>query len=234
MVVQLFKNIYIYEDHRTYIALEKLYILVHTPLSMKLRAKNNVRKMYSFFLSLYSFLMVAQLSKIIHMKTTEFVQLWKKLYILVQTPLSMKLGAKDTVPKMYSFFLWLYSVLNGCLLFKNIYIYEDHRIYTALEKLYILVHTPLSMKLRAKNNVQKMYSFFLSLYSFLMVAQLSKIIHMRTTGFVQLWKKLYILVQTPLSMKLGAKDTVPKMYSFFLWLYSVLNGSPAFQKNIYI
>ena len=129
LVVQCFKwlssfsKIYIYEDHRIYTALEKLYILVHTPLSMKLKAKNNVQKMYSFFLSLYSFLMFVQLSKIIHMKTTEFVQLWKKMYILVQTPLSMKLGAKDTVPKMYSFFLWLYSVLNGCLLFKYIYIY---------------------------------------------------------------------------------------------------------------
>ena len=39
----------------------------------------------------------------------------------------MKLLAKDSVPKMYSFFLWLYSFL-------KIYIYEDHRICTALGK----------------------------------------------------------------------------------------------------
>ena len=100
------------------------------------------------------------------MRTTEFVQLWKKLYIFVQTPLSMKLGAKNKVPKMYGFFLWLYS--------------------------------------------------------FLLVVQLFKNIHMRTTEFVQVWKKLYIFIQTQLSMKLGAKDSVPKMYSFFLWLYSFL------------
>ena len=106
---------YTYEDHRICTSLEKLYILVHTPLSMKLRAKDSVPKMYSFS-------MVVQISKIMHMKTTEFVQLWKKLYILVQTPLSMKLGAKDTAPKMYSFFLWLYSVLNGCPAFQK-YIY---------------------------------------------------------------------------------------------------------------
>ena len=43
-------------------------------------------------------------------------------------------------------FKWLSS-------FSKIYIYEDHRIYTALEKLYILVHTPLSIKFRAKGSV---------------------------------------------------------------------------------
>ena len=73
------------------------------------------------------------------MRTTEFVQHWKKLYIFLQTSLSMKLGAKDSVPKMYSFFLWLYSFLMvvqlfiGCTAFQK-YTYEDHRIYTALEK----------------------------------------------------------------------------------------------------
>ena len=133
---------------------------------MKLGAKDNVPKMYSFFLWLYSFLLVVQLFKNIHMRTTEFVQLWENCTFFVPTSLSMKLGAKDSVPKMYSFFLWLYS--------------------------------------------------------FLMVVQLFKNIHMRTTEFVQLCKKLYIFVQTPLSMKLGAKDNVPKMYSFFLWLYSFL------------
>ena len=54
------------------------------------------------------FSLVVQLFENIHMRTTEFVHLWKKLNF-VQTPLSMKLGAKDNVPKMYSFFLWLYS-----------------------------------------------------------------------------------------------------------------------------
>ena len=153
------------------------------------------------------------------MRTTEFVQLWKKLYILVQTPLWMKLRAKDSVPKMYSFFLWLYSFLMVVQLFKNIYM-RSTEFAQLWKKLYILVQTPLWMKLRAKDSVPKMYSFFLWLYSFLIVVQLFRNIYMRTTEFVQLWKKLHILVHTPLSMKLRAKDSVPKMYSFFLWLYS--------------
>ena len=164
---------------------------------------------------LYSFLMVVQLSKKIYTKTTEFVQLWKKLYTLVQTPLSIKLRAKNSVPKMYSFFLWFYSFLMVVQLFKNIYM-RTTEFVQLWKKLYILVQTPLSMKLRGRDSVPKMYSFFLWLYSFLIVVQVFKNIYMRTTEFVQLWKKLYILVQTPLSMKLRAKDSVPKMYSFFL------------------
>ena len=155
----------------------------------------------------------------VYMKTTEFVQLWKKLYILVQTPLWMKLRAKDSVPKMYSFFLWLYSFLIIVQLVKNIYM-RTTEFVQLWKKLYILVQTPLWMKLRAKDSVPKMYSFFLWLYSFLIIVQLVKNIYMRTTEFVQLWKKTVHLLQTPLLMKLRAKDSVPKMYSFFLWLYS--------------
>ena len=76
MVVELFKNIHMRTTEFVRL-LKKMYILVQTPLSMKLRAKNSVQKMHSFFLWLYSFLMVVQLFKIIHMKITEFVQLWK-------------------------------------------------------------------------------------------------------------------------------------------------------------
>ena len=199
---------------------------------MKLGAKNNVPKMYSFFLWLYSFLLVVQLFKNIHMRTTEFVQLWKKLYIFVQTPLSMKLGTKDNVPKMYSFFLWLYCFLLLVQLFKNIQI-RTTEFVPHWKKLYIFLQTSLSMKLGAKDSVPKMYSFFLWLYSFLMVVQLFENIHMRTTEFVQLWKKLYIFVQTLLSMKLRAQDNVPKMYSFFLWLYSFLLVVQLF-KNIHM
>ena len=65
--------------------------------------------------------MVVQLFENIHMRTTKFVQVWKKLYILVQTPLSLKLRANDSVPKMYSFFLWLYSFLRVVQLFENIH-----------------------------------------------------------------------------------------------------------------
>ena len=131
IVLQVFKNIHIRTTEFVQLW-EKLYILVQTPLWMKLRAKDCVPKMYSVFLWLYSFSVVAQLFENIYMRTTEFPQLWKKLYILVQTPLWMKLRAKYSVPKMYSFFF-------GCTAFRLCtafwkYIYEDHRICTALEK----------------------------------------------------------------------------------------------------
>ena len=70
---------------------------------MELKAKDSVPKMYSFFLWLYSFLMVVQLFQNIHISATEFVQLCKILYILLQTPMSMKLRLKNSVPKMYTF-----------------------------------------------------------------------------------------------------------------------------------
>ena len=62
---------------------------------------------------------------------------------------------------------------------------------------------------------------------------------MRTTEFVQLWKKLYILVETPLSMKLRAKDSVLKMYSFLMvvQLFKNIHRGPqnlySFGKNIF-
>ena len=160
--------------------------------SMKLGAKDSVPKMYSFFLWLYSFLIVVQLFENIHMRTTEFVQVWKKLYIFVQIPFSMKLGAKDNVPKMYSFFVWLCSFLLVVQLFQNTHM-RTTEFVQVWKKLYIFIQTPLSMILRAKDSVPKMYSFSLWLYSFLMVVQLFENIHMRTTEFVQVWKKLYIL-----------------------------------------
>ena len=133
--------------------LKKLYILVQTPLSMKLRGKDNVPKMYSFFLLLYRFLIVVQLFKDIQRRTTGFVQLWKKRYIFVVTPFSMKLRSKKNIPKIYSFFLWLWSyskIYKGVL--QNLY---------SFGKTVHLVQTPLSIKLRAKGNVfQRCTAFF--------------------------------------------------------------------------
>ena len=86
---------------------KKLYILVQMPLQINLRLKHSVPKLYSFFLLLQSILIVVQLLKNVDMGMTEFVQLWKKLYILVQIPLGMNLKPKHGVPKLLSFFLWL-------------------------------------------------------------------------------------------------------------------------------
>ena len=126
------------------------------------------------------------------MRTTEFVQVRKKLYILVQAPLSLNLKAKDSARRMYSFYRWLYSFLMVVQLFENIHM-RTTEFVQVWKKLYILVQTTLSLKLKANDSVPKMYSFFLWLYSFLMVVQLFKNIHMRTTEFVQLWKNCTFL-----------------------------------------
>ena len=88
------------------------------------------------------------------MMTAEFVQLWKKLYILVQTPLSMKLRAKDSVLKMHSFL--------------KIYIHhvEDHRICTALEKtVHFGTHTIIN-EIKSQQQCTKDVQLFFWLYSF--------------------------------------------------------------------
>ena len=163
----------------------------------------------------------------IHMRTTEFVQHWKKLYIFLQTSLSIKLGAKDSVPKMYSFFLWLYSFLMVVQLFKNIHM-RTTEFVQLWKKLYIFVQTLLSMKLRAKDNVPKMYSFFLWLYSFLLVVQLFKNIHMRTTEFVQLWKKLYIFCTNIIVNEIRSQGQCTKNVQLFSLAVQIFNGCTAF------
>ena len=171
--------------------------------------------------------MVVQLFKNIHMRTTEFVQLWKKLYIFVQTPLSMKLGAKNNVPKMYSFFLWLYSFLLVVQLFKNIHM-RTTEFVQVWKKLYIFIQTQLSMKLRSKDSVPKMYSFFLRLNSFLLVLQLFKNIRMRTTEFVQLWKKLYIFCTNIIVNEIRNQGQCTKDLQLFSLVVQLFIGCTAF------
>ena len=57
------------------------------------------------------FSLVVQLFENIDMGITKFVQLWRKLYILLQILLQMNLSANHSVPKLYSCFLWFYSFL---------------------------------------------------------------------------------------------------------------------------
>ena len=67
-----------YEDQRICTALKKTVHFGTNTNVNKIKSQGQcVRIMYSFFLWLYSFLIVVQLFKNIHMKTTEFVQLWK-------------------------------------------------------------------------------------------------------------------------------------------------------------
>ena len=193
---------------------------------MKLRAKDSVPKMYSFSLWLYSFLMVVQLFKNIYMRTTEFVQLWKKLCILVQTQLWMKLRAKDSVPKMYSFFLWLYSFLIVVQLFKNIHM-RTTEFVQLWKKLYILVRTPLWMKLRAKDSVPKMYSFFLWLYSFLMVVELSKNIYEDHRICTALEKTVHFGTNTIVN-EIKSQGQCTKDVQLFSLVVQLFNGCTAF------
>ena len=106
------------------------------------------------------------------MRTTEFLQLWKKLYIFVQTSLSMKLKAKDSVPKMYSFFLWLHS--------------------------------------------------------FLMVVQLFENIHMRTTEFVQVWKKTVYFGRDTIVNEIIRQGQCTKDVQLFSLAVQLFNGCTAF------
>ena len=121
--------------------------------------KNSIAKMYSFSLWLYSFLMVGQFFKNIQKRTTEFVELWEKLYILVQTPLSIKLKAKGMFTKNVQLFSFVVQ------LFKNI-LMMTREFVQLWRKLYILLQTPLPMKLRAKDSVKKVYSCFLCCTAF--------------------------------------------------------------------
>ena len=222
-VVHLFKNILMMT--REFVHLwRKLYILLQTPLPMKLRAKDSVKKVYSCFLCCTGFFLVVQLFKNIQRRTTEFVQHWEKLYILVKTPLSIKLRAKGNVfQRCTAFFLVVQ-------LFKNIQ-RRTTEFVQLWKRLYILVQTPWSMKLRAKYSVQKVCSCFLcctafafAVQLFSLVVQRFKNIDMRTTEFVQLWKKLYILLQTPLSIKLRVKDSVQKVYSCFFFVVQLFKN----------
>ena len=89
---------------------KKLYILVQMPLQINLRLKHSVPKLYSFFLLLQSILIVVQLLKNVDKGMTEFVQLWKKWYILVQIPfIGNEFNTKAKCTKTVELFLWLYS-----------------------------------------------------------------------------------------------------------------------------
>ena len=87
----------------------------------EIKSQRQCTKDVQHFLSLYSFSMIVQLFndcaafKNIHMRTTEFVQLWKKLYILVQTPLSLKFMSQGQCTKDVQLFSLVVQ------LFKNIH-----------------------------------------------------------------------------------------------------------------
>ena len=67
----------------------------------------------------------------------------------------------------------------------------DHRICTAFEKTVHFGRNTIVNEIKCQGQCTKDGEFFL-------VVQLFKNIYMRNIEFVQLWKKLYILVRTPL------------------------------------
>ena len=80
----------------------------------------NLRPALQCIKAVQLFSLVVQLFKNIDIGMTKFVYLCKKLYILVEIPLQINFRPKHSVPKPYSFFLWLYSILIIVQLFKNI------------------------------------------------------------------------------------------------------------------
>ena len=169
----------------------------------------------AFFFGCTALQLLHSFSKSIYMRTTEFAQLWKKTVHFSTNTIVNEIKKKGQCTKDVQLLSLVAHLFNGCTSFWK-YIYIRTTEFVQLwKKLYILEKTPLWMKLKAKDSVPKMYSFFLWMYSFLIVLLVFKNIHMRTKEFVQLWKKLSILLQTPLWMKLRAQYSVPKMYSFF-------------------
>ena len=147
------------------------------------------------------------------MGMTEFVQLWRKLYILVQIPLLMNLSPNYSVPKLYSCFLWLYSFL-------RILIWGRQNFYSYGKSLHFGTNTIVNefkTKAQCIKTVQ-LFPFIVELCNHCKAFQR----YMLRRKFVQLWKKWYILVQMPLKMNLSPNHSVLKLYSCFLWLYSFL------------
>ena len=132
MVVQLFRNIHMRTPEFVQLW-KKLYIFVQTPLSMKFRAKDSVPKMYSFSLWLHSFLMVVQLFKNIHMRTREFVQVWKKTVYFGRDTIVNEIIRQGQCTNNVQLFSLAVQLFNGCTAFEK-YTYDNHRICTALEK----------------------------------------------------------------------------------------------------
>ena len=82
-------------------ALEKMVHFGTTTIGNEFKTKPQCIKAVQLFS------LVVRLFENIDMGMTEFVQLWRKLYILSQIPLQMNFKPKYSVPKLRSFFLWL-------------------------------------------------------------------------------------------------------------------------------
>ena len=132
MVVQLFEMIHMSTTEFVQLC-KKLYILLQTPMSMKLRLKNSVPEMYSFFLWVYSFLIVLQHFKKIGMRTTEFVQLLEKTVHFGRNTIGNEIKTQGQCTKDVQLFSLVVQLFNGCTAYLK-YTYGDHRICTALEK----------------------------------------------------------------------------------------------------
>ena len=99
------------------------------------------------------------------MRTTEFAQLWRKLYFFGTHTIINEIKSQQQCTKD----LQLFSLV--VQLFKNIHM-RTTEFVQLWKKLYILEHTPLSMKLRANNNVPRCTAFFFGCTAFLTVVQL--------------------------------------------------------------
>ena len=108
----------------------------------EIKSQGQCTKDVQLFFWLYSFSIVVQLFENIYMRTTEFVQLWKKTVHFGTNTIVNEIKSQVQCTKDVQCFSLVAQLFSYCTAFKNIY--------------------------------------------------------MRTTEFPQLWKKLYILVQTPL------------------------------------
>ena len=91
----------------------------------------------------------------------------------------MKLRAKDSVPKMYSVFLWLYNFSMVVQLFKNIYMRTTEFVQPWEKTVHFGTNTIV-------NEIKSQGQSTKDVQHISLVLQLFKNIYMRTTEFVQL------------------------------------------------
>ena len=95
--------------------------------------------------------------------------------------------------KYVQLFSLVVQLFNGSTAFSK-YTYEDHRICTALEKNIHFGTNTIVNEIKSQGQCTKDVQLFSLVVQLFNDCTAFKNIHMRTTEFVHLWKKLYILM----------------------------------------
>ena len=83
----------------------------------EIKSQGQCTKDVQLFLWLYSFLMVVPLFRNIHMRTTEFVQLWKKTLHFATNTIVNEIKSQGQCTKDVQLFSLVVQLFNGCTAF---------------------------------------------------------------------------------------------------------------------